>query len=813
MCIPLEAGCFSSFRTPFLLGGIFDETEEEPIRRLSAAEPIPFLHDTLTDTAIAAMEKRNEYLRFCREISTISIPDLSLPSQMRRGNRKGIRGGCHRAVVAALLVTAGLHSRPPLRVPLRFAPVPAHPARRCAPRGPYFGRKRPRPPTPHWGVLGCPSRSRICCAMFPEIVSPLVDPWRRRSRRAGTSSLVGRVTSVGHKEPMTIATALKLIQKNELILPAIQREYVWKPSQVIKLFDSVLRGYPVGSFLSWKVLPETVGKFKFYGFMKDYSGYDKKHNPVVDIPLDREVIAALDGQQRLTSLNIGLRGTYAYRNPRAWANKAWSYPERRLFLNLHGEAPENEAGLKYHLAFLTKEQIEQSADDTTKKWFPISDIFDASEAYQMAQLPMKYGVGNEAKAVEMISLLWQEVHHDQSLHFYEETDQDIERVLDIFVRVNSGGTVLSYSDLLMSIATAQWKDKDARAAVHDLVDALNTTGQGFDFSQDTVLKSGLVLADVGDVGFKVKNFTTANMAILEARWDDISTSLRIAAELLSDFGLAGGTLAADSVLIPVAYYVHRRGLTPEYRVSDKPADRADRAALRSWVLRSLIVRGVWGSGLDTLLRDLREVIRRDGHDGFPVEPIERAMALRGKSLEVTDALIEDILGLAYGGGRTGAVLATLFDHVDTRMQYHEDHVFPRSQLDARTLKAVRDAEANRRYSDALIDELVAKRDLLPNLELLPGPENIRKSDVAPDVWVIDHYAGADERAAFIKANSLPAELPHDADDFLAFFDARRELLVGRIKDKLRTRSVAVQTAVAAAPTDLDAELGEGDLDD
>lgn len=649
--------------------------------------------------------------------------------------------------------------------------------------------------------------------MFPEIVSPLVDPSRRRCRHAGTSSLVGRVTSVGHKEPMTIATALKLIQKNELILPAIQREYVWKPSQVIKLFDSVLRGYPVGSFLSWKVLPETVGKFKFYGFMKDYSGYDKKHNPVVDIPLDREVIAALDGQQRLTSLNIGLRGTYAYRNPRAWANKAWSYPERRLYLNLLGEAPENEAGLKYHLAFLTKEQIEQSADDATKKWFPIGDIFDASEAYQMAQLPMKYGVGNEAKAVEMISLLWQEVHHNQSLHFYEETDQDIERVLDIFVRVNSGGTVLSYSDLLMSIATAQWKDKDARAAVHDLVDALNTTGQGFDFSQDTVLKSGLVLADVGDVGFKVKNFTTANMAILEARWDDISTSLRIAAELLSDFGLAGGTLAADSVLIPVAYYVHRRGLTPEYRVSDKPADRADRAALRSWVLRSLIVRGVWGSGLDTLLRDLREVIRRDGHDGFPVEPIERAMALRGKSLEVTDALIEDILGLAYGGGRTWAVLATLFDHVDTRMQYHEDHVFPRSQLDARTLKAVRDAEGNRRYSDALIDELVAKRDLLPNLELLPGPENIRKSDVAPDVWVIDHYAGADERAAFIKANSLPAELPHDADDFLAFFDARRELLVGRIKDKLRTHSVAVLAAVAAAPTDLDAELGEGDLDD
>lgn len=610
---------------------------------------------------------------------------------------------------------------------------------------------------------------------------------------------------------MTIATALKLIQKNELILPAIQREYVWKPSQVIKIFDSVLRGYPVGSFLSWKVLPETVSSFKFYGFMRDYSGYDKKHNPVVDIPTDREVIAVLDGQQRLTSLNIGLRGTYSYRNPRAWANKAWSYPERRLYLNLLGEAPENEAGLKYHLAFLTKEQIEQASTDETKKWFPISDIFEAGEAFQMAQIPVKHGVGNDAKAVEMISLLWQEVHHNQSLHFYEETDQDIERVLDIFVRVNSGGTVLSYSDLLMSIATAQWKEKDARAAVHDLVDALNTTGQGFDFSQDTVLKSGLVLADVGDVGFKVKNFTTANMATLESKWDEISTSLRIAAELLADFGLSGGTLTADSVLIPVAYYVHRRGLPPTYRVSDKKHDREDRAALRSWVLRSLIARGVWGSGLDTLLRDLRDTIRQEGEGAFPLAAIERAMARRGKSLDVNDALIEDILGLAYGGGRTWAVLATLFDHVDTRMQYHVDHIFPKAHIDPRALKTLMNTDGTRRLSDAAIDELVGKRDLLPNLELLPGPENIGKSDAAPDTWIVEHYPGADEYAAFLKANALPSSLPHDVDDFLAFYDSRRATLIARIKDKLQTQ--AGGSSVAALPTDIDAELGEGDFDD
>jgi len=616
---------------------------------------------------------------------------------------------------------------------------------------------------------------------------------------------------MGHKEPMTIAAALRLIQKNELILPAIQREFVWKPSQVIKVFDSIMRGYPVGSFLSWRVLPETISRFKFYGFMRDYSAFDKRHNPVVDIPADREVTAVLDGQQRLTSLNIGLRGTYAYRNKNSWSSKAWSYPERRLYLNLLSDAPENEAGLKYHFAFLTKEQIEAAAEDETKKWFPVAEIFGAAEPAAMMQIPARYNVGNEPVAVAMVGKLWQEVHHDASLHFYEEDDQDIERVLDIFVRVNSGGTVLSYSDLLLSIATAQWKG-DARAAVHGLVDSLNKTGQGFDFSQDTVLKSGLVLADVGDIAFKVKNFTTANMATLELNWDALSGSLQVAAGILSDFGLSTAMLTADSVLIPVAYYVHRRGLTQSYRFS--PKDKADRGALRSWVLRSLIVRGVWGSGLDTLLRDLRETIKKNGADQFPLAAIERAMALRGKSLEVTDALVEDILALGYGGARTWAVLATLFDHVDTKMQYHVDHVFPQADLDAKILKRARTADGERKFSDAEVDEIVSKRDLLPNLELLPGPVNIGKSATAPDEWVENEYPDDDERRAFFKLNALPTGLPHSAGDFLAFFEARRTRLAGRIKDKLKTQDLdSVPVTSLATGEDIDESLAEGDVGD
>ncbi|WP_311877553.1 DUF262 domain-containing protein [Microbacterium forte] len=611
---------------------------------------------------------------------------------------------------------------------------------------------------------------------------------------------------MGHKEPMTIASALRQIQDRTLILPAIQREFVWKPSQVIRVFDSVMRGYPVGSFLSWKVLPETISEFKFYGFMRDYNAFDNRHNPVVDIPTDREVVAILDGQQRLTSLNIGLRGTYAYKNHGGWANKSWSYPERQLYLNLAGEAPENELGLKYHFQFLTGKDVDASRDDDSKIWLPVPEVFEASEMSSLIQLLAKYGVGNDPVASGLVSKLWDAIHKTASLHFYEETEQDIERVLDIFVRVNSGGTVLSYSDLLLSIATAQW-DGDARAAVHGLVDELNQTGNGFGFSRDTVLKSGLVIADVGDIGFKVKNFTSANMAKLEAGWDSLSTSLQVAVGLLSDFGLSGGSLTADSVLIPVAYYVHHRGLGHAYRES--PKTREDREALRSWVLRSLIVRGIWGSGLDTLLRDLREIIRSEGDEAFPVAAIERAMARRGKSLAVTDALVDDVLSLEYGRPRTFAVLAALFPHVDTRNQFHVDHIFPSALLDPKKLNRQVNEDGGLAFSPSQVDELVELKNQLPNLELLPGLENIGKLAATPAAWLAGEYSSSEERASFLERNALPSILPSSAEEFVAFFDKRRSNLEARIV-KMLTPTTHLPGGISQTSSDFDEELVEGD---
>ena len=190
------------------------------------------------------------------------------------------------------------------------------------------------------------------------------------------------------------------------------------------------------------------------------------------------------------------------------------------------------------------------------------------------------------------------------------------------------------------------------------------------------------------------------------------------------------------------------------------------------------------------------------------------MALRGKSLDMTDALVEDVLRLRYGGSRTFAVLATIFDHVHTRNQFHVDHVFPAALLDKKALITANKQRAEvDKWSGDQLDEFIQRRDLLPNLELLEGPVNIAKSASPPDDWATAKYGRGADYSAFLDRNALPA-LPHEVDQFAAFFEKRRDKLAALIKEKLGTASPSMPAREKAAPSTagIDEDLAEADLD-
>jgi hypothetical protein len=589
-----------------------------------------------------------------------------------------------------------------------------------------------------------------------------------------------------YKPGGTIAEALSRIQHKSYVLPAIQREFVWKPEQIERLFDSLMQGYPFGTFLFWKVEAQTSGKFKFYDFVLNYHQLDAAHCPELGKIHHQTVTAVLDGQQRLTALNIGLRGSMAIKQPNKWWTNPDAFPVRTLRLDLLAPQEPDEDGVIYRFRFLDDAQAGRSDDG---HWFKVPDILGMKDGPAMLSELMKRGL--EGKALEhayaTLDRLYRVIHTSNLINYYEEETQDVERVLNIFIRLNSGGTVLSYSDLLLSIAVAQWKQVDARAEIHKLVDELNRIGTGFNLSQDFVLKAGLMLADIASVGFKVENFTTANMAALEANWPAIRTALLRAVELAASFGLNGQTLRADSALLPIAYYLYRRNVPANYVTHS--TYESDRQAIRGWLVRSLLKSsGIWGSGLDTLLTALRETIQSSGTDAFPVDQLRLVMTQRGKSLTFEPAEIEDLLHMEYGDKRMFVLLSLLFPFVDLRNQFHVDHVYPISRF---TLPKLRKMG----FDNDQIAVLAQHANELPNLQLLEGAANNEKRAALPADWLSKQYPDPGAQTHYLDKHML-GDLAADLQGFEAFHSARRDRLRAALTTMLSASQPAAENLAA-----------------
>lgn len=571
----------------------------------------------------------------------------------------------------------------------------------------------------------------------------------------------------------TIKSLIDKIAAKNYILPAIQREFVWKPEQICKLFDSLLQGYPFGTFLFWKIQPQNRNLYQFYDFVRHFHERDNPHcERLTELP-EQEFVAVLDGQQRMTALNIGLRGSYSWKISGKWWSSDDAFPCRKLYLNLLG-SPSDEAGSVYQFEFLTEEAaLEQHS---SQLWFRVGRIIeedldeltDALDDFDLEKKPLK-------NARNILRQLSRTIIDQDKISYYEENNQDLDRVLNIFIRMNSGGTALSYSDLLLSIAVAQWKTLDAREEIHSLVDEMNSEGDGFSYSKDLVLKAGLMLSDIGSVGFKVENFNKTNMALLELNWVGIKSSLLLSVRLLASFGFNAQNLRADSALLPIAYYIHFRKLDAGYLSRSEHAK--DRALLRSWLVKSLLkASGIWGSGLDTLLTAIRKTIVEHGHHCFPVMQIESVMSSRGKSLMFTDEEIEELSDIEYGNQRTFALLSIIFPGFDFSHHFHVDHIYPKGLFNKSHLKSLG-------LSEDAIDDFMVKVNRLPNLQLLEGTINNEKRQKMPAEW---YQLLWPEKAA--RDNHLQSQainyLVDDLTLFPKFYDDRKLTLRSRISQIL-----------------------------
>jgi uncharacterized protein with ParB-like and HNH nuclease domain len=562
-----------------------------------------------------------------------------------------------------------------------------------------------------------------------------------------------------------------------LFLPDIQREFVWSSEKITKLFDSVLRRYPISSFLFWKLGDGQRNSVDAYALLQDYTeGQVHTSNIATDGIPDPTMV--LDGQQRLTSLLIGLCGSFTMKKKwkRRKSTDAWD--KKRLYLNLlknpEDVGDDGEQGLRYGLEFFE----DPPANDEQAYWLPVGVILNYPE--QDKFLDFKYDERvklheNVTKDIRQLNVfeknldrLYQCIWSDEAVAYHVETDTDSDRVLDIFVRTNDGGVQLSKSDLLLSMITANWSIS-AKSEIQGLVELINSgLERRNEFNKDFVLKTCLVLCDF-NVRYKVENFNGANLAAIEQNWTEIRESIVAGVKLINAFGIDRDTLTSANAVIPVIYYLFKSGAFRNVDLligGHSTADANRRRAIRQWLTLALLGK-VFGRNSDHVLTRARAAIKAHldaGQNNFPLAELNKAVDL------VFDA--EDFLDIRYNDKVDFLALSLLYDQDNWGLlKYHRDHIFPSSRF-GYFYGVNMPGTQQQDYREEM--------DSVANLELLVEPENIGKSDKEFETWL-------QSRDASFRSKHL---IPDDNDllvftRFLDFIEAREHL----IRDRLRALGI------------------------
>lgn len=588
--------------------------------------------------------------------------------------------------------------------------------------------------------------------------------------------------------PIRISDVIGRIGQRFLLLPAIQREFVWEAWQIEWLFDSLLQDYPIGSFLFWEVRDDHAkSEYRYYEFLRVYRERYSTLNPEFPTKGHSDFHAVLDGQQRLTALYIGLLGTYAYKLPRVWwDNSEAALPTRRLYLNVSGPAEDNideETGRIYEFRLLTSsEYTSESA-----KWFAVGDILNVADAYSFNQMLKLKGHAESEFASRALSTLHSVVHIKPLINYYLIQHSDLERALNVFVRVNSGGSKLSLSDMLMSTAIANWKEKDAKKEILGLVAQIQA--KGFFIDKDLVLKCCLYLYS-SDIRYKVSNFSAVQVKPFEKNWDSIERSVLSVFSFVRDLGFNEKTLTSHNALLPMIYWVHHKGLADD--LVTKIALRKDREIMAHW-LHAVLLKRIFGASADTVLSAIRrsftgekfgEPFLRKDLDEFPSYAIASILQVQGKDPQITDDFVDALLDTRYEERHAFSVLALLAPNLDYKNgDFHMDHLHPASSFRTR-----RDLE-RRGIAESDLDFYRDERNWnsILNLRNLDSNENKSKQDTPLVDWV--KAEAARQKVTPLKF-CLDRDLPSDDlallefERFRDFVDARKKLLRIRLREAL-----------------------------
>jgi uncharacterized protein with ParB-like and HNH nuclease domain len=554
-----------------------------------------------------------------------------------------------------------------------------------------------------------------------------------------------------------------------------------------------MRDYPINTFMMWEVKTEKIKKdYKFYKFLGSYCQRFGEENPFIKTTASfKDFNAIIDGQQRLTSLYIGLCGTYAYKQPRVWWPNTKDdriLPARKLYLDLQQptESEDDDALMHYNFKFLTQEQYEASMSDENNPhhWFCMHEVLNLPKRDNQDDILLKVVMPELARcnltdnkfARKTLLKLYNAIRSQNIIHYFKETSQDIDHVLDVFIRTNSGGTKLDFADLLMSIAVVHW-DGNFKQELDDLTKHIRQNlDMGFYIERDWILKACLMLTDT-DVRFKVQNFKAEQVQKIQQEWQDFKACIKATFLLVRRLGINPQSLTSKNAVMPICYYLYKKQADGQalFRNINKP-DRLndERSKISQWFYMVLL-KGVFGGQADSILTSMREVLKSNLSAGvFPLEVIIERYKATNKDLRFDDEYIESMLDIQHGEGRCRSLLHLLFPEMDLSRVYHIDHLHPKAEFNVKKLKKQKFLKDNEEVLAFYSDQ--AHWNSIANLHLLDESQNRSKQDQVLKDWLekekdVHHLSASD---------FLVSGVSLEFSAFKEFYDTRRAALKKRL---------------------------------
>jgi hypothetical protein len=552
-------------------------------------------------------------------------------------------------------------------------------------------------------------------------------------------------------KPRTLYSLFEEMNRS-LFLPHIQRPFVWDEEQMRRLFDSLMRNYPIQTFLFWRTKDEIKAR-KFMTSIDwdaDLHEYYDEHTSAEGI----DKVFVLDGQQRLQTLFSLFGGAIKASD---------GVSDLEAYVDITSGHTADETGLLYRVSFEKARQplpyfrlIDLLSRHDQKNAEEIADELNDGLALLISESPEARRDRERLvrrNCSQLVSLLREEKHFWVQQLDGVANEYPYRRILDIFVRVNSGGTKLDAADLMFAAMKEGWSEVEEN--IEDVVELLNGTNLGFDKS--LVLKC-MVTAEGQGAELSPDKFTSSTgealLRTIQEHWPQTESAFQQLRDFIAnELHLYGGKVVRSySSFVPLYDFLFH---------NPRPSE-TDRAFMRAYYYKAQLFNWYRASS-DSVINGMHRILGHSCDEGFPLDDVKAYFNRFSAPTELLPDHLKDsrlrfiVLNLIY----VNSFGTSPFDVRFKGNEPHIDHVFPQSRL--------------RRLLGLASDEI----NSLGNYRFVGATDNIRKRAEEPASYFGRlKAAGVDiQRHLILQDESRdPNLLSFDVDTYRRFRNRRLQAI-------------------------------------